>query len=89
MNGSGGGARLQGIQTPPKNCHGGNWNSPTKEGREFRSNVHEGHNSNTSADDKRPLSQCYMMGLNAMSHDLASYCRLPTVTLEFGSPGRP
>ena len=50
-----------GIQTPPKNCHGGNLNSPTKEGREFRPNVHEGHNGNTSADDKRPRSQFTML----------------------------
>ena len=60
-----------------------------KEGREFRPKGHEGHNGNTSADDKRPLSQRYIMASSPTSHDLARYSRLPTVTLEFGSPGGP
>ena len=41
-----------------------------RRGENIRPNGHEGHNGNTSADDKYPLSQCYIVGSNPTSHAL-------------------
>ena len=63
FNESGGGARFRGPGSSKKKSsevsgipHDGWGFLSRKAGREFRPNGHEGHNGNTSADDKGPLS---------------------------------